>query len=474
MGMHPIDYALIGLYAAALIAVAIRCSIGNITDEDYYLGGRKIGGGHLGLSVAATDVGGGFSIGLGALGFSTGLSGSWLLFTGLIGALWSASVLIPFLKRLPNHDSFLSFPQVFLEKYGKGAALIAALISMIGYLGFTSSQLIAGTKLSSAIFPEFSFDSILICLSFVTIVYTAIGGLKAVVYTDSIQWIIVLIGLAGFAIPFTLYEIGGWSGLLAHLPQGHLSLTAIGWKQFLNWMVSIVPIWFVAMTLYQRIFACADEKTAKKAWLVAGLFEWPVMAFLGAFLGVMAQAAMNEGLLTQFATGLATDSELAIPVLLVNILPTGILGIVFASYISAVLSTADSCLMAASGNLSEDLMPRSLRKHFGSVRVTFLLGVVALVIAMSFENVLGLMLYSYSFMISGLFVPVLAMIYMRRPSQLAAIVSMLVGGSVCIAVGASSPWGLDANFFGIAAAALSFGIVNFLAPSREARNWSQD
>lgn len=65
----------------------------NSNEEDYYAGGRNLNKWHIGLSVVATDVGGGFSIGLGGLGFTMGLSGSWMLFTGLIGA-WMASVLL--------------------------------------------------------------------------------------------------------------------------------------------------------------------------------------------------------------------------------------------------------------------------------------------------------------------------------------------------------------------------------------------
>ncbi|HOP81267.1 MAG TPA: sodium:solute symporter family protein, partial [Armatimonadota bacterium] len=58
----------------------------NKNAEDYYVGSRSVSAHHVGLSIVATDVGGGFSIGLGGLGFAMGLSGSWLLFTGLVGA----------------------------------------------------------------------------------------------------------------------------------------------------------------------------------------------------------------------------------------------------------------------------------------------------------------------------------------------------------------------------------------------------
>ena len=81
--MHWIDYVIFGLYFLAIIYVGYYFLKQNQSREDYYVGGRSIKAGHIGLSIAATDVGGGFSIGLGGLGFTMGLSGSWLLFTGL-------------------------------------------------------------------------------------------------------------------------------------------------------------------------------------------------------------------------------------------------------------------------------------------------------------------------------------------------------------------------------------------------------
>src|SRR5690554_7395450 len=101
--------------------------------EDYYVGGRNMSSGQIGLSVVATDVGGGFSIGLGGLGFLIGVSGSWMLFTGLLGAWLSGVFLIPRIKRLADKKQFFTFPEVFRHFFGKRAALIAGLISGIGY-----------------------------------------------------------------------------------------------------------------------------------------------------------------------------------------------------------------------------------------------------------------------------------------------------------------------------------------------------
>ncbi len=82
--------------------------------------------------------------------------------------------------------------------------------------------------------------------------------------------------------------------------------------------------------------------------------EWPVMAFLGVSLGLLGRVALEQGLLGVATAGF--DPELALPLLLKNILPAGLLGLMLSAYFSAVMSTADSCLMAASGNLLTDII----------------------------------------------------------------------------------------------------------------------
>src|SRR5690606_2983544 len=118
--------------------------------------------GHIGLSVVATDVGGGFSIGLGGLGFTMGISGSWMLFTGLIGAWLAAVLLIPRVHEVSRTKNFLTFPQLFEHFYNGRVALLAGIISAIGYIGFTSSQLLAGAKLASATFIELDMNTALL------------------------------------------------------------------------------------------------------------------------------------------------------------------------------------------------------------------------------------------------------------------------------------------------------------------------
>jgi Na+/proline symporter len=462
--MHIVDITIFVLYMLAMLGVGLYFLKRNKSQEDYYVGSRAMSPLHIGLSVVATDVGGGFSIGLGGLGFLIGLSGSWMLFTGILGAWISAIVLIPRIYPLAAKHKFLSFPEVLNHYYNAKVALIAGIISLIGYIGFTSSQVLAGAKLAAATFPAITTVEAVLLMGVVIIGYTVLGGLKAVIYTDTIQWIILMFGLIVIGIPLGYIKVGGWQAIVAYLPDNFLSLTNISFVQFFNWLITILPIWFVGMTLYQRIYASKDEKTAKKAWFIAGLFEWPVMAFMGIILGLLGRVAFDQGMFTAFgyAPGSSIDEEIGLPLLLAHIFPVGLMGLLMSSYFSAIMSTADSCLMAASGNFTTDILrlskhnPRSIKY---SQLATLVIGVLAIVLATKMQNVLNLMLYSYAFMVSGLFVPVLGVLFLKNPSSKAALYAMLIGGVTTLTLIISElvlPFGLDANFFGIMLSAIVF------------------
>jgi solute:Na+ symporter, SSS family len=199
--MHLIDLSVFVAYMIIVLGIGFYFFRKNKNVDDYYVGGRKMSSFHVGLSVVATDVGGGFSIGLGGLGFLMGLSGSWMLFTGLIGAWLSAVVLIPKAGKIAARLKLFTFPQLFEHFYSPGVALLAGIISAIGYIGFTSSQILAGAKLASASFVSLDMNTALIIMGVIAVTYTVMGGLKAVIYTDTFQWIILMSGLIFIGIP---------------------------------------------------------------------------------------------------------------------------------------------------------------------------------------------------------------------------------------------------------------------------------
>jgi len=462
--MHWLDFMIFGCYMAGVLTIGFYFFHKNVSREDYYVGNRQISSFHVGLSVVATDVGGGFSIGLGGLGFLMGLSGSWLLFTGLVGAWLTAVLIIPRLKRIDKKLGLLTFPDFLRHHYGSSVALAAALISGIGYLGFTGAQILAGAKLAAGtmffrLFPDNPLQGSLYIIAGIIILYTVLGGLKAVIYTDTAQWIILMTGLTFFALPFSLHRAGGWQAVRNTLPDAYFTLANVGWVQLVNWFVTIIPIWFIGMTLYQRIYACRNAKEAQKAWFIAGLFEYPLLAFVGVTLGMIARV-LTPGV----------EAEMGLPLLIKQSLPIGITGLVLASYFSAIMSTADSCLIASSGNFVNDIIEKIFLKNPSqkqlirlSQLVTLIIGASTVVIAGRFATVLEIILHAYAFMVSGLFIPTLGAFFCRRKHPSAALAGMLSGGGLTLFMIITQiplPLGLDASFYGILLSALVFFTLN--------------
>jgi SSS family solute:Na+ symporter len=465
--MEIIDIIVFIIYMILVLGIGFYYFKKNKDVKDYYIGGGKMNSLHVGLSVVATDVGGGFSIGLGGLGFMMGLSGSWMLFTGLIGAWLSAVFLIPKVVKQGNLYGFLTFPEFLKHNYGATVAMVAGVISFIGYLGFTSSQFLAGAKLATGTFPSLDLLDALLIMGGIALLYTVFGGMKAVIYTDTFQWIILMFGLIFIGIPIAYNYLGGYYEIVDALPDKFYSLQNVSWVQLVNWFVIIVPIWFVGMTLYQRIYACKSEETAKKAWFIAGLFEYPVMAFMGVILGLFARVAAAKGLFIAegYENALQMDPEMGMPILLKTVLPVGFMGLMLSAYFSAIMSTADSCLLAASGNFVtdilglKDLSPNTIRI---SQITTFLIGGISILIASSMQSVLDLMLLSYSFMVSGLLIPVLGILISKKRKPKAALAAMLLGGFSTLTLTflkVEIPYGFDPILIGISLSLLAYLVV---------------
>lgn len=229
--MHWIDLSIVVVYFAAMLFIGFWFHRKNNNTEDYFVGSREMTKWHLGLSVVATDVGG-------------------------------------------VANKMQTFPEILQHSYGKTVALAAALISAIGYMGFTASQVLAGAKLTSATFVGVDIPQAVIIMGAIAVVYTALGGIKAVIYTDTVQWIILLSGLSLVGVPFALKALGGWEAAKVFLNAEMLQMTNLSVSTLINWAFSIIPIWFIGMTLYQRIFAAKSGKEAQRAWFIAGLFNY--------------------------------------------------------------------------------------------------------------------------------------------------------------------------------------------------------
>ena len=402
-------------------------------------------------SAAATDIGGGFSIAMGGLGFTLGVSGSWMIAVSGLSIVMVSFLMVPKVKRWSDRVKGLTTGDLFAARFDRKTGTLAAVVIGLSWFTFVGGQIIAGGKLLQVTLNMNLTVAVLVSGA-VILAYTTMGGLKAVIYTDVFQMLVLMIGIVFIAVPIGLIEVGGWSAMAQQFSSSDstkhlLDWSAVGWRQMLGWFFAIFPVWFISIAAMQRIVAARDVKTAQRGFFLTGIpIEWPLFAIGSTMIGLFARYLIPD----------LTDPELATPMIIMQLLPAGIAGLVIAAYIAAVMSSADSCLMGPVAIFTNDIYKRYIKPDSSElhlVRVaryaTLILGILAIVTAYLIPNVLDLILYAYTFGSAGIFFPMLGLLFWKKTTAKGAFWSMLLGGSSAVIYSIiGEPFGFAASYLG--------------------------
>ena len=402
-------------------------------------------------SAAATDIGGGFSIAMGGLGFTLGVSGSWMIAVSGLSIVMVSFLMVPKVKRWSDRVKGLTTGDLFAARFDRKTGTLAAVVIGLSWFTFVGGQIIAGGKLLQVTL-NMNLTLAVLVSGAVILAYTTMGGLKAVIYTDVFQMLVLMIGIVFIAVPIGLIEVGGWSVMAQQFSSSDstkhlLDWSAVGWRQMLGWFFAIFPVWFISIAAMQRIVAARDVKTAQRGFFLTGIpIEWPLFAIGSTMIGLFARYLIPD----------LTDPELATPMIIMQLLPAGIAGLVIAAYIAAVMSSADSCLMGPVAIFTNDIYKRYIKPdstELHLVRVaryaTLILGVLAIVTAYLIPNVLDLILYAYTFGSAGIFFPMLGLLFWKKTTAKGAFWSMLLGGSSAVIYSIiGEPFGFAASYLG--------------------------
>ena len=450
--MQTLDLLAMGCYFAILIWIGIRVARRDHGKSESFLAAdRNMNLWQTLSSTAATDLGGGFSIAMGGLGFTLGISGSWLIAISGLSVVLVSFLMVPKVKRWADKVSGLTTGDLFEARFDRRTGTLAAVVVGLSWFTFVGGQVIAGGKLLQATMA-IELTVAIALAGGIILVYTALGGLKAVIYTDVFQMLVLFIGIICIAVPIGLIQVGGWPAMVDHFSKSdetrHLvDWGAVGFKQALGWFFAIFPVWFISIAAMQRIVAARDEQTARRSFLLTGVpIEWPLFAIGSTLIGMLARMLLPD----------LTDAELATPMVVMELLPAGLAGVVIAAYIAAVMSTADSALIGPVAIFTNDIYRKFLRPAASDrqlVRVartlTIVLGILGIGLAYLVPNVLDLVLYAYTFGAAGLFFPMLGLLFWKRTTARGAFWSMLAGGSSAIvwtAIG--EPYGFASSYAG--------------------------
>src|ERR1700740_854141 len=338
--LAPLDLTIIGIYFALVFGIGMYFARKERTSEDYFLAGRNVGWFFIGASLFVSNISTEHFIGLSGTGASSGLAVGhfeWLACLILLILGW---VFVPFYLR----SNVFTMPEFLERRFNRQSAVYLAGISIIAYI-FTkiSVQLYAASVVLERV-AGWSLWKTAVVLVIATGIYTVAGGLAAVIYTDTVQTLILITGAVALTI-IGLGRVGSLEHLRTMVPPDYFHMMKPASDPNFPWTgiffgAPILGIWYwcTDQVIVQRVLSARDEGQAHAGTIFAGFLKiLPV--FMLVLPGIIAFALFPDQV---------KKPDFAYPTLVLNLLPVGLVGLVMAALLAAVMGAMSSVFNSAS------------------------------------------------------------------------------------------------------------------------------
>ena len=416
------------VYSAAIIGLGLWIGRKVRTAEGFFVAGRSLGPGLLFSTMLAANIGAGSTVGATGLGYRDGLAAWWWVGSAAIGSVVLAFWIGPAIHRITVRHNLRTVGDYLEHRYGPSVRLLIGLLLWVGALFILAGQLIA---LSWILGVVAGVPKLLGCIigGVVVTTYFAAGGLLTSAWVNMVQLGVKLIGL-GIALPFALSAAGGWDAIGALQPTETYWDLGRGGASGWIYIAMLAPAFVVSPGLLQKVYGAKDAHAVR--WGVG-------LNALGLFLYAIVPVVMGMIARVQFPT--LASQELALPTLLMQGVPPAIGSLGLAAVFSAEISAADAVLFMLTTSVARDLYARFIQpsadeaRQLLVARVTAVgLGAVAVMLAMTAESVIGALSIFYTLMGVGLFVPMLAGLFIPRATTAGALAATLAGIAAVLAV----------------------------------------
>ncbi len=324
------------------------------TADDYLLAGRNVSPAFVGLSAAASTASGFGFTGIIGFGYMMGLAGSWFIFGILFGSFFAFALISRRLRTYSHRTKCVSYTEFLTSDLGKSRAYFLALlgvISLFALIIYAAAQLTAGSKAMHVLLGwEYSYGIVIGAL--IVLLYCFAGGIRASIWTDAAQ-IIVMFGAMLILAIVSLNTIGGFGGLMDKLEAIDPNLVTLfpvdnpfGPALFILGWLSLGFSFIGFPHVMARFMALKSPKETKRAiaWFEGSYACFYITAYI---------VAMCTRVLLPEASDF--DTELALPKLAQEMLPEVLVGVIFAGIFAATISTADSLILSCTAVLSRDM-----------------------------------------------------------------------------------------------------------------------
>ncbi|MEW7292432.1 sodium:solute symporter [Aquimarina sp. 2304DJ70-9] len=427
------DWIVLGLYFLALIGVAVWVILQkNKNTEDYFLAGRNVGWFVIGASIFASNIGSEHVVGLAGTGAESGMPmahyelHAWIVL--VLGWLF-----LPFYMR----SKVFTMPEFLEKRFDSRSRWFLSVFSLAGYVITKVSVTIyaGGIVVSELIGIPFWYGAIGIVIF--TGIYTVVGGMKAVIYTETLQTIILIAGSVIITI-LGLHEVGGWDTLKETVGSNHFNM----WRSMndpdfpwtgLLFGGTIVGIWYWCTDQYivQRTLAANNIKIGRRGAIFGAYLKiLPIFIFL--IPGIIAFALAKQGVLTY------EKADEVFPILVKTLLPVGLKGLVagglMAALMSSLASVFNSCSTIFTIDIYKKLKPYTSEKRLLNVGklATVIMVIMGIIWIPIMNKIGGGVLYQYLQSVQSYIAPPITAVFLlgvlwKRVNSKAAIVTLFSG-----------------------------------------------
>ena len=406
--------------------------------EQYFLAGRNLGWFVIGASIFASNIGSEHIVGLAGTAANSGMvMGHYELHSWIILLLgW---FFVPFYLR----STVFTMPEFLEKRFSESSRWILTIITLVSYvLTKVSVTVYAGAVVFETLMGiEFWSGALLIVL--ITGCYTVLGGLRAVIYTDALQAMVLILGSITISV-IGLLKVGGWSNLVSAVEPTHFNMFLPADHPDFPWIgmvfaPPIIGIWYWCTDQYivQRVLSAKNITEARKGTIFAGYLKLlPIFMFF--IPGLIAYAMTKTGQLSY------ASSDQVFPTLVRELLPSGIRGLVAGGLLAALMSSLssvfNSCSTLFTMDIYKKLYPETDKKKLVLVgRIATAIVVLSGIIWIPFiKAVSGAGLYTYLQSVQAYIAPPIASVFLlglfwsriNANGALAALVGGFMAGMV--------------------------------------------
>lgn len=433
--LSPWDWAIVVLYFALVFGIAFwpaRRAGSRLESEQYFLAGRSVSWIVIGASIFAANIGSDHVIGLAGSGASTGLPVAQFEIIGALTLLVLGWLFVPFYLK----SGVYTMPEFLERRYSAGPRLYLGVVSVVGYVLTKISVILVAGGIVFETLMGLNFWTGAVLVVVLTGLYTVVGGLRAVLYTEVVQAFLI-IGGAILVTMIGLHRVGGWGALRTSVAPHAMSLWRPATDAQFPWTglvfgTTVLGIWYwcTDQFIVQRTLSARSIEEARRGTIFAALLK-QLPLFIFVLPGLVAYALLQRGVLHY------DRPDQSLPALIGGVLPAGLKGLVLAGFLASLMSSLaavfNSCATIVTMDLYRRISPTASDHHLLRVGQVATICVAALsLLWIPFMRLLSGTLYTYIQSVQSYIAPPIAAVFLigvlwQRANAAGAMAALGVG-----------------------------------------------